>query len=99
MSVLLRGIEIWCLKKSEEEILNKFDRKVLRNISARINEGELRRANYNKKAHDVFKEPDITAIINTARLRWAVHVVRMEDSEIPKRIVLHKPQSMRGINR
>jgi hypothetical protein len=52
-----------------------------------------------EELYDVFREPEIRLIVQTARLREAVDVMKMEDCEMPKRIVLQKPEGKQGIGR
>ena len=35
---------------------------------------------------------DIVTAIKVARLRWVGHVCRMDNNEIPKRVMRHKPE-------
>jgi hypothetical protein len=48
--------------------------------------------NYTK----LFKEPDIMVVLeDTARLRWAGHIIRMSDSEMPQRIINYNSEGSR----
>jgi hypothetical protein len=51
---------------------------------------------YNKELCCLSKEAKIRFIIKTARHRWVGHVILMEDSEITKRKMLHKPEGNGG---
>jgi hypothetical protein len=39
------------------------------------------------KIHAFYNEPNIVTVIKSSRLRWAGHVVRMDDNELPKKIL------------
>ena len=39
------------------------------------------------KIHAFYSEPDIVTVLKSSRLRRAVHVVRMVDNELPKKIL------------
>jgi hypothetical protein len=41
---------------------------------------------YNNELYSVYKELFVTHILRSARLRWAGHVVRMNDNEKPKEL-------------
>jgi hypothetical protein len=46
-----------------------------------------------------YNEPNIVNIIKSSTLRWAGHVVRMDDNELPKKILWTNPGSQRGHGR
>jgi len=35
----------------------------------------------------IYNEPNIVKVIKSSRLRWAVHVARMDEKELPKKIM------------
>jgi hypothetical protein len=45
------------------------------------------------------KDPDITVVMKIVRLRWAGHVIRMIDSEMPKRIMNYNVEGKRRVGR
>jgi hypothetical protein len=53
----------------------------------------------NLELQNVYKSPDIVAEIKLRRLEWLEHVIRMEDTRIPKMIVNAKPEGRRGVGR
>jgi hypothetical protein len=40
-------------------------------------------------AYDI-SQPNIVEVIQSSRMRWVDHVVRMDDKELPKKILLDK---------
>ena len=97
--VVLYGSETWTLTKKDEELLNLWERKILRKIygAVKIN-GEWRiRTNAELKA--LYKKPSIATDIRARRLRWLGHVQRMEDYRIPKKVLHAKPEGSRSIGR
>ena len=44
-------------------------------------------------------EPNIVIVLKPSRLRWAGHVVRMDDKELPKKILWANPGGQRGSGR
>jgi hypothetical protein len=41
----------------------------------------------NAELQELYGEQDLVALIKMARLRWLEHVERMEDKEVPKRML------------
>ena len=80
--ILTYGCESWILKKSDENLILVFERKVLRTIFGAVCEGERWRTRYNFKLQRDFNEPNIVAVVKT-RLRWTGHVARMDRSRAP----------------
>lgn len=94
--VLTYGSETWTLTSSEEKEVAVFERKILRRIFGAVREGDHWRRRYNREVYELFGEPDITRIIKLGRLRWAGHVARMPDGEVPRKLleeVLDRPRS------
>jgi len=76
---VLYGYETWSLTLREERKLRVFENMVLRRIfGPRKDEvtGEWRRL-HNEKLNDLYSSPNIVRVINSRRMRWAGHVVRM----------------------
>jgi hypothetical protein len=67
-------------------MMDGFERKILRRIIGPVNENGRWRRRYNKELYSIYKEPMVTDIVRSARLRWAGHVVRMNDNEPPKKL-------------
>jgi hypothetical protein len=53
----------------------------------------------NLEIQNVYKSPDIVAEIKVRRLEWLGHVVRMEDTRLPKMVFNAKPEGRRGVRR
>jgi hypothetical protein len=47
----------------------------------------------------MYKSPDIVTEIKVRRLEWLGHVVRMEDTHLPKMVFNAKPEGRRGVGR
>jgi transcription termination factor 2 len=47
----------------------------------------------------MYKFPDIVTEIKVRRLEWLGHVVRMEDTRLPKMVFNAKPEGRRGVGR
>jgi transcription termination factor 2 len=79
--------------------LDTFERKVLRRIIGPIYEGGRWRRRYNNELYSIYKDSPIRRIVKSLRLRWAGHVARMDDTEIPKKILSGNPGGQRGCGR
>ena len=86
---LLYGCETWTLYRKQLRTLDPFHLRCLRKIMGiswedRISNTEvLRRANM----------PGIEALIMKARLRWVGHLVRMDDTRLPKMVFFSELQA------
>jgi hypothetical protein len=70
-----------------ERRLSIFERKILRRLCGPICKGEQWRMRYGRELEELYNEPNIVKVIKSSRLRWAGHVVRMDDNELPKNIL------------
>ena len=71
----------WTKTKNYERRLSIFERKILRRIYGLICEGEQWRRRYNRESEVLYNEPNTFKVVKSSRLRWAGHVVRMDDNE------------------
>jgi hypothetical protein len=46
---------------------------------------------YNRELEELYNEPNIVNVIKSNSLRWVGHVVRMDENELPKKLVLTNP--------
>ena len=60
--------------------------------------GEWRRL-HNEELHILYRSPNIVRVINSRRLRWAGHVVRMEEGRSAFKILTGKPTGKRHLGR
>ena len=97
--VLIYGCESWTVKKSDEQLLLTFERKVLRTIFGAMREGERWRRRYNFELKRDFGEPDIVAVVKVQRLRWAGHLARMDRNRAPSMLFRNDPEGRRGVGR
>jgi hypothetical protein len=76
------------LSKSDETILRVFERKILRAIFGPTNENGEWEIKYNNELYTLYKESDIVTYIKINRLRWAGHVIRLEEQNPARRVLV-----------
>jgi len=54
---------------------------------------------YNEEMYCLYDETDLVTTIKKTRLRWAEHIVRMQDNLPCKKITLDKPEGRRRVGR
>jgi hypothetical protein len=77
--VLMFGAETWVLSKADELCLGVFVRKTLRRFYGPVCEGATWRSRYNKELYRLYDETDLVTTVRITGLRWAGHIVRMQD--------------------
>jgi hypothetical protein len=97
--VLMFGAESWDLSKADELRLGVFERKILRRIYVPICEGAVWRSRYNEELYRLYDEKGLVTTVRITRLRWAGHIVRMQDNLPCKKITLDKPEGRRQVGR
>jgi hypothetical protein len=82
--VLAYGSETWVLSKSDETRLGAFvERNVLRAIFGPTNDNGKWRIKYN---YELYKDSDIITCIKFNCLRWAGHVIRLQEQNPARRV-------------
>jgi hypothetical protein len=86
--VLSYGCEAWTVTQSSEERLAISERKILTRILGPVYKDDLGwRLRHNKELFELLHGPDIVKFIKFKRLQWAGHVVRMDNSRIPNKVL------------
>ena len=78
--ILCYGSVTWTLTQTAEQMLNTFERKILRRIYGPTQEGGRWRPRWNRELYSLYNED-----IKNRRLGWAGHVIRVEEERIPKK--------------
>lgn len=87
--IITYGCEAWTLTVQQENILNIYERKILRYIFGPVLEADgLWRIRLNVELYDLYKDCSIVAFIKSVRIRWVGHVQRMNDSRTAKKVLL-----------
>jgi len=97
--VLMYGVETWVLSKADELRLGDFERKILRRIYGYICEGATWRSRYNEEFFRLYDETDLLTSIRITRLRWAGHILRIQDKLLCTKITLDKAEGRRRVGR
>jgi hypothetical protein len=74
------GAETWVLSKADELHLGVFERKISRRIYGPICEGATWRSRCNEELYHLYDETGLVTTVRITRLRWAGHIVRMQDN-------------------
>ena len=93
--VLTYASETWTMTQTEEKTLALFERKILRSIFGGLLENGVWRRKTNSELYHLYKEPDIIKFIKIQRMKWAGHVLRMEEGRTTKRIFQARPTGSR----
>jgi hypothetical protein len=88
------------MTQSSEERLAIFERKILSRILGPVYEDDLGwRLRHNKELYKLLDGPDIVKFIKFKRLQWAGHIVQMDNSRIPKKVLDGKFHRRRPVGR
>jgi hypothetical protein len=97
--ILCYGSVTWTLTQTSEQMLNTFERKILRKIYDPTHERRCWCPRWNNKLYSLYKEPNIVEDIKIRRLEWAGHIIRMEEKRIPKMVLNGKFHAIRPVGR
>jgi hypothetical protein len=90
--VLHCGSESWPLKREDENMLQIFERKILRRIYGLIKENDIWRSRYNRELYKLYNKRDIRKVIREGQLSWLEHLFRMQEQNPCRKLTLHKPE-------
>jgi hypothetical protein len=97
--LLCYGRVTWTLTQTAEQMLDTFERKILRRIYGPTQEGARWRPRWNNELYSLYNEPNILEDIKIRRLGWAGHIIRMEEETIPKKVLNGNFHTTRPVGR
>jgi len=86
--VLAYGSETSVVSKCDEAILGVFERKILRAIFEPTNDNGEWRIKYNNELYTLYRESDVVTYIKINRVKWAGHVIGMEEQSPTRRVLV-----------
>lgn len=93
--VVLYGSETWTMTTRDEELIRRWERKVLRRIYGPLFEEGQWRIRSNAEIYVMYNRPDIVCEIRKGRLRWLGHVERMPEERAAKKVYKGNPGGRR----
>ena len=90
------GCETWTLTSRNEQKLRIFERKILKKIFGPVQDGNvIWRIRKNHELNELIGNADIVRFIESRRMAWLGHVMRMDGGRMPRRILEWKPMGRR----
>lgn len=93
--VVTHGSETWVLTKRGEEVLDRWERKILRKIYGPVQENGGWRIRHNVELYNLYQEPRISVEVRKGRLRWVGHLERMEKNRAARQVFYRHPEGRR----
>jgi hypothetical protein len=87
------------LTKAYETALGLFEKKILKSTFGAVQDKGQWRRRYNFELYKLYDETDLVKYININRLKWAGHVMRMDNIKITKRMFNARPEGKKGTGR
>ena len=85
----------------EEHKLGVYENRVMKRIFGPNRDdgtGEWRKL-YNEELNDLYSSPNIVRVIKSRKIRWAGHVILMEENRGAYRVLVGKPEGKRPLGR
>jgi hypothetical protein len=96
--MLTHGSE-YPLSKKDENMIQIFERIMLRMNYGPINNNGTWKIRHNGKLYTLYNEPDIVKVVKTGRLRWLGHLFRMQELNHCSKITLLKPNGTQCVGK
>lgn len=95
--VVTYGCESWTLTQKSEELINRFERKVMRIIYGPVLDNDLNawRPRMNHEIKQLNDDQDLVGWVKTQRIRWMGHLWRMPETRAAKRTFINNPEGQR----
>ncbi|GFU70417.1 uncharacterized protein TNCV_3442341 [Trichonephila clavipes] len=95
LPVLLYASETWTLNLETVRALETFERKALRTIFGPVKDQGCWRTRYNFELYRLYKEPQVTQVIRSNRLRWLGHICRSPENNQTRAYTFKNPMGSR----
>ena len=97
---MLYGCEVWSLTLREEFKLRVFENRISRRTFGpkRDENGEWRML-LNEELHRLYRSHNVVRVIKSRKLRWTVHVARIEEGRNAFKILTGTPTRKRSLGR
>ena len=94
--VLSYGCEVWKLKANELQLIEVFERKILRRIFGPVqtDNGEYR-IRFNHELEDLINGQNIRRFVKAQRLKWLGHIIRMPSNATVQKVFNTNPDGRR----
>jgi hypothetical protein len=80
--VVTYGCESWTMKKEDENILQRFERKIIRRTYGPVKKEREWRIRNKEEIYNMIRKKDIVRFVKARRIRWVGRVERVEDSRM-----------------
>jgi hypothetical protein len=95
MPVFTCGSERCPLKRKDENMVQIFERRILRIIYGPIKENGILRSRHNHELYKLCNEPVTVKVMKVGPLRWIGHLFRMQEQNLFRKLTLHKQEGTR----
>ncbi|KAJ4428343.1 hypothetical protein ANN_24362 [Periplaneta americana] len=89
----------WVPERRRYHEITAVDIKILRKIFGPIQENNTWRILNNREPRDIYRDPDIIALIRSRRLRWLGHVLRRDEDSLLRKAFDYSPRCTRPLGR
>ncbi|GFV40637.1 uncharacterized protein TNCV_2117131 [Trichonephila clavipes] len=79
------------MSRTDDIMISIYERKILRLIFGRIPKNGTRRRRSNLELYQSYKESDIIKFIKIQRIKWAGHVIRMDENRTTRKVFNAEP--------
>jgi len=97
--VVTYSSETWTLTAKDENNLRIFERRILSKIFSPVNIDNKWKIRNNMQIDKLIEGPDVVRFIKAQRIKWLVHVQRMDKARPTRKLLDWKPMGIRPVGR